>query len=649
MRKRSISTAAALAVLVGSVALSAAATGSASADIVSVRSSGGIVVNGAQRRVFVGDRADGRIVAADYAGSVVDSVSGLPLVTDLALSDDGATLYATLPGAHEIVALSTATLDVTARYPVAAAAGPDHVAFTAGKLWFTHSGRQGPTIGSLDPASGTVALDRLPADAALFGQLKIDADPGRPGTLALSVVGNGAHQAAVVDVSGAVPEFTARTDALMSADLWDIDLIPGAPQVLANGYQRADYASGSFTDAGAFPAARAADVAPNGLVAQATGDRVAVFRPGSTQALHTYETGSINPQDDLGIPGRDELAWAPDSSRIFALVPSGTNVHTLKVLTDPTLSNPTLTVNAPSTATRGKEITVTGTATASVPLPAGTTLSVTRVDVESPGGKALPSATVGADGSYHFTDVPPAGGTVTYRVAYAGDADHLPATASDQVSIARTTPSLSLNKNGNVYAYGTDVSFTAHLGTTYKNRTVEIWANPYGGDRPDKLVKSGTVNSSGNFSATVDMTRDTVVTAVFAGDGRTASKSVKSTAYARVKVSMAVSKHYRTGAIGTHTYYWFHKDTNPLLTTKMSYYPKRDQYFQLQVYVDRHWVGRNSSWIELKSDGTSVARTGAAGTSGVKARVRSSYINASSGDNVNTTTYGSWKYLYWSN
>jgi hypothetical protein len=30
---------------------------------------------------------------------------------------------------------------------------------------------------------------------------------------------------------------------------------------------------------------------------------------------------------------------------------------------------------------------------------------------------------------------------------------------------------------------------------------------------------------------------------------------------------------------------------------------------------------------------------------GVRFRIRSSYIDTSSGDNVNTTTYGGWKYL----
>ncbi len=58
------------------------------------------------------------------------------------------------------------------------------------------------------------------------------------------------------------------------------------------------------------------------------------------------------------------------------------------------------------------------------------------------------------------------------------------------------------------------------------------------------------------------MTRDTTVTAVFAGDARNAPKTVKVTAYARVKVSTAVTRHYRTAKIGSTSYYWFHKNTD---------------------------------------------------------------------------------------
>ncbi|MFV5991668.1 YncE family protein [Streptomyces sp. NPDC056231] len=648
MRTRSISTATALAVLFSSAVLSVAAAGSASAASTAVASPGGIVADGPLKRVFVGDRSAGKILAADYTGALVDSVSGVSRVSGLAVSDDGATLYAAAEGSHEIVALDAATLDVKARYAVATGTGPRHVAFAGGKVWFTYGDQWDGDLGSVDPAvdpaSGTdaVTMGLFPQPfPGIWGPALLDTDPSAPGLLAVGQTGISTDSMAVVDVSGTAPQLTAWYfgDYTLNQGIGDIDLVPGAPEVLVNGTDRDAYADGKFAKAGAYPSGQRADISADGLVAQVGGTNVAVYRPGATKPLRTYATGPS---------GTADLTWAPDSSRIFALVGTSGG-YTLKALTDPTLNVPSLTVNAPSTATRGKQLTVTGKLSATVPLPSGAKLQVTRTDLESPSGKALPAATVKADGSYSFTDTPPAGGTVTYKVAYAGDATHTAVSASDKVAVPRTKPTLTLNKNGNVYNYGADVSFTAHLGSTYKNRTVEIWANPFGSDKPNKLLKTGKVNSSGNISATVDMTRDTDVTAVFKGDARTAPRTVKSTAYARVKVSTAVSKHYKTAKIGSTSYYWFHKSTDPLLTTTMTYYKGRKQRFDLQVYSGGKWYSAGSEYFPLGTDGKSAVRLEAPGQSGIKARMRSVYVNRSSGDTVNTTTYGSWKYLYFSN
>ncbi|WP_413753160.1 Ig-like domain repeat protein [Streptomyces sp. R-74717] len=641
MRTRSISTATALAVLFSSAALSVVAAGSASAASATVISPGGVVVDGVLKRVFVGDRSTGKIVAADYTGALVDSVSGVSGVSGLAVSDDGATLYAAAEDSHEIVALDAATLDVRARYAVATDTGPRHIAFAGGKVWFSYGDQWDGDLGSVDPAvdpaSGTDAVALGQFSSKVWGPALLDTDPSAPGLLAIGETGLSTDSMAVVDVSGTTPQLLAwhNGDYTLNDGIGDIDLVPGASQVLVNGAQRDAYADGKFTAAGTYPSGQRADIAANGLVAQVNGTKVAVYRPGAAQPLRTYAANAA------------DLTWAPDSSRIFALVGTSGG-YALKALTDPTLNVPSLTVNAPSTATRGKQLTVTGKLSATVPLPSGASLQVTRTDLESPSGKALASTKVKADGSYAFADTPPAGGTVTYKVAYSGDAGHTAVSASDKVAVSRTKPTLTLNKNGNVYNYGSDVSFTAHLGSTYKNRTVEIWANPFGGDKPNKLLKTGKVNSSGNISATVDMTRDTEVTAVFKGDARTAPRTVKSTAYARVKISTAVSKHYKTAKIGSTSYYWFHKSTDPVLTTTMTYYKGRDQRFDLQVYSGGKWYSAGSQYFPLGTNGKSAVRLEAPGKSGIKARMRSVYVNGSSGDNVNTTTYGPWKYLYFS-
>ncbi|MGW5478560.1 YncE family protein [Streptomyces sp. NPDC004008] len=641
MRRRSISTATALAVLFSSAALSVVAAGTASAAPASVYAVGGFVVDGAIGRVFVGDAETGKVYAADYNGNQVGEADGITDVTDLALSDDGSTLYAAASGNHQIVALDAATLNVKTRYTVPTTTGPTHVAVSAGKVWFTYGDQWDGNLGSVDPAgAGTVTTDQY--TNKLWGQALLDTDPGQPGVLAVGETGLSTDSMAVLDVSSGAPQQVAfhQGNYSLNSGIRDIDLVPGGTHVLVNGTERQAYANGTFTADGAYPAGTDADIAANGLVAQANGGTVSVYRPDDTVPIRTYNTGSNG--------AKTPLAWSPDSTELFALV--GTNSGwVVTPLGNPTLEQPTLTVHAPSTATGGKQLTVFGTLSTSTQLPADTRLTVVRTDAENPKGTALPAVTVQADGSYSFTDTPHAGGTATYKVSYAGDGTHAAATATAQVKVSFATPSVTLNNNGKVYDYNKAVTFTAHLGSTYKNRTVEIWANPYGADKPNKLVKSGTVDSGGNLSVTINMVRDTDVTAVFKGDTRTAAKTVRSTAYAHVADSLAVSRQYKTAKIGTTLYYWFHKNVGPQFTTTMTYYPGRKQRLELQVYVNGKWQSGGSDYFSLGKDGKSVVRIPAPGNSGVKARMRSSYIDGASGDTVNTTTYGSWKYLYFTN
>ncbi|MEU6094395.1 Ig-like domain repeat protein [Streptomyces sp. NPDC047079] len=645
---RSTSAATALAVLFSSVALSLAAAGSASAEPAVLTQPVGLVADGALQRVFVADQDNGRILATDYSGTLAGLNVGFGRPSDLALSDDGLTLYAALPTSHEIVALDAATLQVRTRYDIGAGAEPREVAFAGGRLWFSYriTGEDGffhGNLGSIDPAAtdaaAAVALGQLPDTVAPYYNAAIlDADPSAPGLLSFADSGDSPGALNVLDVSGATPQVVAKSGG--EQYFGDIDLGPGGSQVLWNGSRKLSYADGTFTEAGNLTETGwSGDVSPSGLVAQAYDRHVSVYKPGAVTPVRRFDTGTSS----IG-----EVAWAPDSSRLFALSGTG-GTYTLKAFTGPSLSVPTLTVDAPASATRAKQLTVKGRITANVPLPAGAKLAVTRTDLDSPSGKALPAVAVKADGTYSFTDTPPAGGTVTYKAGYAGDAEHTAATASDKVQVSRTATTLTLNNNGKLYNYGTDVTFTAHLGSTYKNRTVEIWADPFGGDKPKKLLKTGRVNSSGNLSAVVDMTRDTAVTAVFKGDARFAPKTVKATAYARVRVSTAVSRHYKTGKIGSTTYYWFHKRTDPLLTTTMTYYPGRQQRFDLEVYYDGRWYSLDSQYFRLGTNGKSAVSLEAPGEAGIRARMRSVYVNGSSGDSVNSTTYGDWKYLYFSN
>ncbi|MEU6550535.1 Ig-like domain repeat protein [Streptomyces sp. NPDC046915] len=653
MRKRTLTTATTLAVLLSSAALAATPASADSTKILPVRQTGDIVVDGVHKQVFVSDPSNGKIVVTDYAGNVVKQLTtNLSGVFGLELSADSGTLYAAVQDLDAIAVIDTATDTETTRYTVGDK--PLSVALAGGKLWFGYGGATQGNLGSVD-LTGEQHEVTLGQDNGWYSAPMLDAAPGST-TLIAGAVGQSPVELASYDVSSGTASRVASTREAGS-NLGDLQVTPdGKDVVVASGapYYQQVFKTADLNEDGkyvtdAYPNSVA--IAPDGTVAAGIDGSyepdVYVFKPGSGEAVRTYDfpnTGQTSGSDLLASSG---LAWAPDGSRLFAVSRNSEGVYSLREFDAPAKAATTVTVDAPATAPRAKKLTVKGTVTSKTALPAGAQLTVTRTDLDSPNGKALAPVTVKADGTYSFTDTPPAGGKVKYTVAYAGDADHAAAKASDTVDVSRAKPALTVDNNGKVYSYGKDVKFTAHLGTTYKNRTVEIWADPFGSDKTDKLVKSGKVNSAGNLSVVLDLKRDTKVTAKFAGDARYQPRSATSTVGAQVSVSTSVSGHYRTKNTWGHTYYFVHKSKNPVITTKMPYLPGRKQKFEFEVYYQGAWRAGDAEYFGMGTDGVSkVEITGNHSQDvGWRFRVRSSYINGSSGDTVNSTTHGAWKYL----
>jgi hypothetical protein len=662
VHRRTLTAATALAVLVGSVTLVAAGAGSAAADssaLLPLKSTGDIVVDGVHQRVFISDPTAGQVVVTDYAGKVVGTVGSLPGVHGLELSADSGTLYAAVHDATAIVAIDTATATEARRWSTGQGAGPAYVALAGGKLWFSYGASGDGNIGSLDPSATDPGVTLGQDTNRTFYEAPIlDASAGAPGTLVAGAPGQSPVELAVYNVSSGTASRTAYAfdpGNTGGGNLQDLAVTPdGKDVVTASGapyhqpvYKLTDLSANGKYVTNTYP--NAVDIAPNGDVAAGTFSwyepDVHVFKPGTSMPLKQYDfpnTGNSSGADTLAPAG---LAWAPDESRLFAISENDSDVYSLRIFEAPTKTATALTVDAPATATRAKPLALTGTLSSSAAFPAGTKISVTRTDDESPSGKPLGAAAVAADGSYSFTDTPPAGGKVTYTVTYAGDTDHAGATATHAVSVAKTATALTLNNNGKVYGYGSDVSFTAHLGTTYKNRTVEIWADPYGSDKPNTLVKRGTVDSSGNLSAAVHLTRDTKVSAKFTGDTRYAAKTVTNSVSTKVKISTSLSGSYKTATAWNQKYYYFRQSKDPVHNTTMSMYPGRKYQFQVQRYADGAWRTTDSEYLALDRYGKdSVTMTGTPPI-GPRFRIRASYIDPASGDSVNTTTYGAWKYF----
>jgi WD40 repeat protein len=607
------------------------------------------VVDGVHQRVFVSDARNSTIVAADFTGKVLGVRRNLPGVHGLALAADSAHLYAAVPGADAVVSIATDTVTEAARYPTGDDTTPTHVASTPGKIWFGYGDDEGGNVGSVD-LTGSEPAVVLAQDASGWPKPpRLATVAGAPNLLAAAGVG----KASVYDLSSGTATRTAVGTDKPSVN--DLALSPdGSRLFTANGDGTWVWKTSDLSPVTSYrpvTSPHALAVAADDTVAIGYGSlsywpEVYVYPAGSAEPIRVIDL----PDTDPNITGADGLvaqglAWEPGGSRLFAVAENSRQEFILQALVDPAKSVTTLTVDVPATAKRGKSLTVSGTLTAGLPLPAGTPLAVIRVDEETPKGKPLGTKTLGANNRFSFTDIPYAGGKVTYRVSYAGDPQHLAASAADTTSIAKDATTLTLDGNGKTHAYNKKVVFTAKLGKTYQNRVVEIWADPYGGDKARKLVKKGKVNSKGQLSATVWMTRNTTVTAVFAGDTRTGARTAKATAYAKVKVSVAVAGHYKTGKIGSTKYHYFRKSKDPRFTTTMTAYKGRAQRFELEVYANGKWRDAGSQYFTLEANGRSRVTLGPPHDKGLRLRMRSSYVKTSSGDALNATTIGSWVYV----
>lgn len=646
---RSLPAATALAVLFSSAVLTAAPASADTSRPIAVSDADDTVVDGLHQRLYFSDRYQNKIVVTDYTGKVVTALTGLSQVRDLELSPDSGTLYAALQGADKIVAFDTATLTQTAEYPTGDKTIPSRLAHTDGKLWFGYGDQWDSGLGVVDLTAETpaVTLD-LAAGHDFAGPPELYADPDNPGMLLALDAHISSGPIVVYDISSGTP--VIRVTAQKGGFYKDAALTPdGRNVVVAGPGNRAltEYRLSDLEQVRTYPVPsdpETVSVAPDGTVAATVLDTDDL---GDTYVFSSDpgQPASVRNLSHSWMPWfGHSMNWSADGGKLFVLTGSNDSTR-FHVVDEPRKYVGTLKVDAPATATRAKSLTVKGSLLSGLALPAGTPLTVIRTDMESPNGRSLGTKSLGANGTFSFPDTPPSGGKVKYTVTYAGDASHTAATASDTVEVSRATPALTLNNNGKVYSYGADVKFTAHLGSTYKNRKVEIWADPFGSDKPNKLVKSGTVNASGNLSVTLDLKRDAKVTAKFAGDARYNPKTVSSTVGAKVSVSTAVGGHYRTRSVYGHTYYHFRQSKDPVFTATMTAYPGRKQRLEIQAYYQGSWVTTGTAYFTLSSSGKSQVTVTGTPPKNVRFRVRNSYINGSSGDTVNSTTHSAWKYF----
>ncbi|WP_326665464.1 choice-of-anchor D domain-containing protein [Streptomyces canus] len=302
-----------------------------------------------------------------------------------------------------------------------------------------------------------------------------------------------------------------------------------------------------------------------------------------------------------------------------------------------------VTLAAPATATRAQKLTVTGTLSGS-PFATGGVVKVTKTDLAHPSGIALADAKVASNGSFTFTDTPQIGGANTYKVAYGGDISHKPGSSTATTQVSRAAASVTITADHSTYNYSQSAKITAHLGTTYNSRTVAIYAKPFGGT--SVLVKSGTVDSHGNLTASYKLSRNTTLSAVFAGDYRYAPKTAARTVHTHVRISEKLSGYYTSTHYGSTLYRVYHHTAKEQLDATVT--PNKAGQcikFRVQRYYSGAWHTQTTTPCSALSS-ASAGRHKMALTSSVNSRFRiaAEYVH-SSRDNTNLSTWGAWQYF----
>lgn len=302
-------------------------------------------------------------------------------------------------------------------------------------------------------------------------------------------------------------------------------------------------------------------------------------------------------------------------------------------------------VKFPVVDARNGQITIKGALTQG-PFPAGETLQVKRIDPADPSGVSLGTVPLATDGTFSFTDAPHYGGNNAYTLTYAGDALHSSAISSVPVTVGYSQPYLKVQTNASTYGYGSTATVTATLGSTFTNRTVTLYAQPYRGTRT--AITTGKVNSHGVLSTSYRVLKQTVFTAAFAGDYEYAPATASTSVHVQASLAERQSGYYGTTRYGTTTYAVYHHTAKAAVSSTVYPLSKAGECatFQLQEYWFGGWHTISKSGCYTLNSGSTAARsyTLTSSTIGHLYRWQAAYFH-SSADQANLDTAGSWLYF----
>jgi len=311
-----------------------------------------VAVDDAHQHVFVSDGpGNSSIVVLDYAGNIVDTITGESGASQMALDAATHTLYVTLHDATAISAIDTDTLTETSRFSTAPYAGPYNLVLGQGKLWFgctTDNQQQNCTTGSIGYGSiVSASLDGTGMTAAVPGWFSATmVAVGGPGGDVLAVADSASEPplVATYDLTTDPPSLikSALPPSGVQADVSDMAFDPSGSNLLIagealntdtllpnfvypeRGYLGQTTADGDFVAEGGF----ATQPDPDLFVYPVDGSTVVTWSLGSFIAPHA-------------------VAFSPDRSLLFAV--SGDTFGgqlSFNVISNPTPDTPSVSTAA---------------------------------------------------------------------------------------------------------------------------------------------------------------------------------------------------------------------------------------------------------------------------------------------------------------
>ena len=206
-------------------------------------------------------------------------------------------------------------------------------------------------------------------------------------------------------------------------------------------------------------------------------------------------------------------------------------------------------------------------------------------------------------------------------------------------------PALSLTTGPATFTYEPTVHVTVHLGTTSTNRTVSLYAQPFG-SKSKALLKTGTVDASGNLTANYKAPHSTAFSVVFSGDATYAPRTVTHVVYVRARVSESLGGYYRSRTVGGVTYRLYHR--RAVLRASAVVSPNKSGQcvkFEVQEHYRGAWHANAATKCgRLTSSSKISAGFGLTHADiGYPYRIRADYVRSK--DTTNRSNDSTWKYL----